>query len=215
MQIGKKKLVLDHLIVQKMDDDENATENVQSILTYGAQALFDSAQNTKDIVYTDNDLENLIIKTEQEPEVNPEETEKANLFAFAKIWTADKETGEELGDEDQADAWTQALQTITAEREKLTIQEIEKSGRGAGRRAKVSSQLHGRTLDLTTSRRARSITTSIGLTVRRNKQSLRANKKLLPLLLTQNRRMLVNLMSRHSRMTIPLLRLECQRTTGH
>jgi len=42
MQVGKKKLVLDHLIVQKMDDDEdNGGENVQSILTYGAQALFD------------------------------------------------------------------------------------------------------------------------------------------------------------------------------
>lgn len=51
MQIGKKKLVLDHLIVQKMDDDDDAGENVQSILTYGAQRLFDgSAENAKDIV---------------------------------------------------------------------------------------------------------------------------------------------------------------------
>ena len=37
---GKKKLVLDHLIVQKMDDQEN-TEDVQSILSYGARALFE------------------------------------------------------------------------------------------------------------------------------------------------------------------------------
>lgn len=50
MQIGKKKLVLDHLIVQKMDDDdENGGENVQSILTYGAQALFDSDKDIRDI----------------------------------------------------------------------------------------------------------------------------------------------------------------------
>ena len=49
MQIGKKKLVLDHLIVQKMDDEEDAAENVQSILTYGAQALFDEDQDSKDI----------------------------------------------------------------------------------------------------------------------------------------------------------------------
>lgn len=42
MQIGKKKLVLDHLIVQKMgDDDDGAGENIQSILTYGAQALYE------------------------------------------------------------------------------------------------------------------------------------------------------------------------------
>lgn len=51
MQIGKKKLVLDHLIVQKMDDDDSAGENVQSILTYGAQQLFNGTdENSKDIV---------------------------------------------------------------------------------------------------------------------------------------------------------------------
>lgn len=50
MQIGKKKLILDHLIVQKMDDDEdNGGEDVQSILTYGAQALFESEASSRDI----------------------------------------------------------------------------------------------------------------------------------------------------------------------
>lgn len=51
MQIGKKKLILDHLIVQKMDDDEDTGgENVQSILTYGAQALFNEDEGARDIV---------------------------------------------------------------------------------------------------------------------------------------------------------------------
>ena len=50
MQAGKKKLVLDHLIVQKMDDEE-AENNVQSILTYGAKALFEESdgQPNRDI----------------------------------------------------------------------------------------------------------------------------------------------------------------------
>lgn len=49
MQIGKKKLVLDHLIVQKMDDDEeNGGEDVNSILTHGAKALFESDQSQAD-----------------------------------------------------------------------------------------------------------------------------------------------------------------------
>ena len=43
IQVGKKKLVLDHLIVQKINDDDEASENVQSILTYGAQALFEES----------------------------------------------------------------------------------------------------------------------------------------------------------------------------
>lgn len=46
MQNGKKKLVLDHLIVQKMDDD--ASEDVQSILTFGAQALFQEGIDQSD-----------------------------------------------------------------------------------------------------------------------------------------------------------------------
>ena len=50
MHNGKKKLVLDHLIVQKMDDDDD-TEDVKSILMFGAQALFEeeSEQSAKDI----------------------------------------------------------------------------------------------------------------------------------------------------------------------
>ncbi len=41
MQTGKKKLVLDHLIVQTINDDEDGGEDVQSILTHGAKALFE------------------------------------------------------------------------------------------------------------------------------------------------------------------------------
>lgn len=50
MQTGKKKLVLDHLIVQKMDDDDTAGDDLQSIITFGARALFaDGDQSSKDI----------------------------------------------------------------------------------------------------------------------------------------------------------------------
>ena len=44
MQTGKKKLVLDHLIVQKMDDDDDA-EDVKSMLMFGAQALFQEGED--------------------------------------------------------------------------------------------------------------------------------------------------------------------------
>lgn len=50
MQTGKKKLVLDHLIVQNMDDNDGE-KDVQSILLFGAQTLFEQgdAQSAKDI----------------------------------------------------------------------------------------------------------------------------------------------------------------------
>ena len=47
MQTGKKKLVLDHLIVQKIDEDD--TEDLRSLLTFGAKALFEEGEGNHDI----------------------------------------------------------------------------------------------------------------------------------------------------------------------
>ncbi len=41
---ARRKLVLDHLIVQKMDADEGA-DDIQSILTFGASDLFNEDPN--------------------------------------------------------------------------------------------------------------------------------------------------------------------------
>lgn len=46
VQTGKKKLALDHLIVQKMDDEGG--DDVKSILTFGAKAVFEDTE-TNDI----------------------------------------------------------------------------------------------------------------------------------------------------------------------
>lgn len=56
-------------------------------------------------------------------------------FSFAQIWSADKDSLEEVADDDQGDSWAQTLQKITAEREKVQGQEIVSSGRGTRRRA--------------------------------------------------------------------------------
>ncbi|KAJ3911523.1 P-loop containing nucleoside triphosphate hydrolase protein [Lentinula edodes] len=137
MQIGKKKLVLDHLIVQKMDDDESAGENVQSILTYGAQQLFNESNgNSRDIIYSEADIDNLITKTEKEGDQENAPKEGA-AFSFAKIWTADKDELEEIADEDQfeVDSWARPLQRINDERAKKQAQEDEEHGKRASKYA--------------------------------------------------------------------------------
>ncbi|KAJ7654999.1 SNF2 family DNA-dependent ATPase [Mycena polygramma] len=141
VQVGKKKLVLDHLIVQKMDDDDDAGDNVESILTYGAQALFEADADARDIIYTDTDIDKLIDKTEQEAE--PEQTNEEGVlsFSFAKIWAAEKDSLEEvMEEEDQGDSWAQTLQKINEDREKVRAHEIATSGRGARRRAAAPKQ---------------------------------------------------------------------------
>ncbi|CAL1695101.1 unnamed protein product [Somion occarium] len=138
MQTGKKKLVLDHLIVQKMDDDDK--EDVQSILLFGAQTLFENgeAQASKEIHYSEHDIDNLIDKTEKEGNEVDQSSNKEALFSFAKVWSADKDSLEEMSDEtavqaEQVDSWAQTLERIAAER--LQAQEQEATGRGVRRKA--------------------------------------------------------------------------------
>ncbi|KAJ7169708.1 SNF2 family DNA-dependent ATPase [Mycena filopes] len=141
VQVGKKKLVLDHLIVQKMDDDDDAGDNVESILTYGAQALFQADAAARDIIYTDTDIDKLIDKTEQEAEPEQTNEEGALSFSFAKVWTAEKDSLQDLvEEEDQGDSWAQALQNLNEELEKTKANEIALSGRGARRRAAAPKQ---------------------------------------------------------------------------
>ncbi|KAF8846211.1 hypothetical protein BDN67DRAFT_918420 [Paxillus ammoniavirescens] len=141
MQAGKKKLVLDHLIVQKMDDDENGEDDLKSILTFGAKALFEEGdQASKDIIYTDNDLDRLIEKTEVEGGEQDIAGEPGLKFSFAKVWAAEKDTLEEVGDAvpdiEQGDSWAQALERIAAAKD--VAGEQEATGRGVRRKAAVA-----------------------------------------------------------------------------
>ncbi|KAI6008336.1 SNF2 family DNA-dependent ATPase [Pisolithus orientalis] len=140
MQAGKKKLVLDHLIVQKMDDDENGAGDLESILTFGAKELFEeNDQNARDIVYTDNDLDKLIEKTEVEGEQEEVTKDGGLKFSFAKVWAANKGTFEDIGNETPEphdDSWAQTLQRIAVA--KNTSQVHEATGRGVRRKAAAS-----------------------------------------------------------------------------
>jgi chromodomain-helicase-DNA-binding protein 4 len=151
-------MVLDHLIVQKMDDEDSAGATMQSILTYGAKALFDENQDDKDITCaylpihlswnmydkyvadTDNDIDNLIEKTEKEGDQEEGTQEQGFSFSFAKIWAAGKDTLEDVEadtPDDQGDSWAQALQRIAAVQEQRKVQEI--TGRGVRRRAAAAA----------------------------------------------------------------------------
>ncbi|KAI8990487.1 SNF2 family N-terminal domain-containing protein [Trametes punicea] len=140
MQTGKKKLVLDHLIVQKMDDESGTKEDVQSILMFGAKALFEENEESaaREIHYSEHDIDSLIEKTEKEGDQVETDAGAGSLFSFAKVWSAEKEGLEELPDEeadhpDEADSWVKALQLIATERAKEREQEV--TGRGVRRRA--------------------------------------------------------------------------------
>lgn len=100
--------------------------------------LLQGSNNTFLIVIldTDADIDKLIDKTEQEAEPEKTNEDGALSFSFAKIWAAEKDTLQEVvEEEDQGDSWAQALQNLTEELEKTKASEIALSGRGARRRA--------------------------------------------------------------------------------
>jgi len=123
---GKKKMVLDHLVVQQMDK-ENEEGDIDSMLLHGAAALYDTNEDgtaASDIRYTSKDVDDLIDKVEADAEAEAKAIEERDQrkdestdapsgadgaskpkesmsFAFAKIWEADtKRLQEVAGDEE-------------------------------------------------------------------------------------------------------------------
>ena len=168
MQTGKKKLVLDHLIVQKMDDDQKDADDVKSILMYGAKALFEEGNGeNRDIVCeyilfaqfpldrliafedSEQDIDQLIEKTEQGGDDQERDASSKSAFSFARIFSAGKDILEEMPDENEptkneADSWAQTLAHIAQVQAASQTRAVEISGRGVRRKAaqiKVKSEL--------------------------------------------------------------------------
>ena len=94
-----------------------------------------------DSIFSDSehDVDNLIEKTEKEGDNQEAESSSGsnNSFSFAKVWSADKDSLEEMADSaeanrEQVDAWAQALERLVAERKE---EASEVTGRGARRKA--------------------------------------------------------------------------------
>ena len=87
---------------------------------------------------SEHDIDNLIEKTEKEGDQVEPESGAGSLFAFAKVWSADKDGLEDMPDvvaetPDEADSWAKALQLIATERDKQREKEV--TGRGVRRKA--------------------------------------------------------------------------------
>ncbi|WVQ96489.1 hypothetical protein IAU59_003594 [Kwoniella sp. CBS 9459] len=140
---GKKKMVLDHLVVQQMGK-ENEEGDIDDLLLRGAEAVYSNTggMNLPDILYNSKNVDELIDKVEADAEAEAQETEnreraiangeaeptrsrQAAQFGFAKIWEADQnqllaaeEAGEGGGDDaDRLEVnWEQILENMRKEK---------------------------------------------------------------------------------------------------
>jgi chromodomain-helicase-DNA-binding protein 4 len=90
MQIGRKKMALDHVLIERMDREDDAGEDLESILRHGAQALFEDDSAVEDIVYDSASVDRLLVRSHIENTKISDEKSAESQFSFARVWANDK-----------------------------------------------------------------------------------------------------------------------------
>jgi len=90
MQIGRKKMALDHVLIERMDREDDAGEDLESILRHGAQALFEDDSTVEEIVYDSASVDRLLERSHIENTKTSDEKSAESQFSFARVWANDK-----------------------------------------------------------------------------------------------------------------------------
>jgi chromodomain-helicase-DNA-binding protein 4 len=87
VQIGRKKMALDHILIERMDDDDDAGLDMESILRYGAAAILEG--HTDEHRYDDAAIEKLLDRSQVEDTKAGEDNTAESQFSFARVWAND------------------------------------------------------------------------------------------------------------------------------
>ncbi|USP81376.1 hypothetical protein yc1106_08650 [Curvularia clavata] len=142
MQMGKKKMALDKVVIQDLDREDPEDEDVESILKYGAAELFKDDDAHQDIRYDDASIEKLLDRSQIESTQVGEDDSAESQFGFARIWVNEKGTLEDdfnIAEEESAPdpgVWDKILKERQAAAAAEALARAEAMGRG--RRAKAA-----------------------------------------------------------------------------
>jgi len=138
LQIGRKKLALDHLLIETMDNEEDAPNDVESVLKHGAAALFGEGNRKDAITYDSAAVDKLLDRSMMEETKTNEDKSAESAFAFARIWANDEGAlAEDMQDAEQTmnvGVWDQILQQRAEEARREAERNTETLGRGGRRR---------------------------------------------------------------------------------
>ncbi|KAJ5136201.1 hypothetical protein N7448_004755 [Penicillium atrosanguineum] len=145
---GKKKLALDHVLIERMEADEDE-EDLESILQHGAASLFDdddSADIHYDLPSIDKLLDRSQVEKKEQSSTNDSRSTEQPKFNFARVWQNDRGTLEEVAEETEeiipADvaAWEKILRERERDANEEEYSKLEGLGRGKRKRATVNYQ---------------------------------------------------------------------------
>ncbi|KAE8328355.1 PHD/FYVE-zinc-finger like domain-containing protein [Aspergillus sergii] len=139
MQIGKKKMVLDHVLIDRMVSEEDDGQDLESILRHGAQALFED-DDSGDIRYDSASVDKLLDRSQAEQVSSPNEDAPESQFSFARVWANDNQNLSELQDTEDPTSENSAIwEKILKEREEAAAEEARKAENfGRGKRKRVT-----------------------------------------------------------------------------
>jgi len=141
VQIGRKKMALDHILIEQMDAEEANDQDLESVLKHGAAEIF-SDDGDKDIKYDDLQIDRLIDRSQIENTNAGDDKSAETQFSFARVW-AHNELTDALpiteAEESAPDAGV--WEKILKERERAAAAEAAAAEEtfGRGRRAKMVS----------------------------------------------------------------------------
>lgn len=138
MQIGRKKMALDHVLIESMDNEDEAPDDLESILKFGASALFGDETDEKDIIrYDDASVDKLLDRSEVE-QTKTDDNGSTN-FALARVWAQDKgildaDLAEHEDPTLNMSVWDDILREREEEAKRIAEQNKVVLGRGGRRR---------------------------------------------------------------------------------
>ncbi|KAJ5082804.1 hypothetical protein N7532_011847 [Penicillium argentinense] len=148
MQKGKKKLALDHVLIERMEAD-GEDEDLESILRHGAQALFDD-DNSADVHYDSDSIEKILNRSQIEKVEQPVNTSSGGIseqhhFSFARVWQKERGALEEVTETEDSPADDTVWEQILRAREQQATEEASRTAEGFGRGKRKRAAVNYRT----------------------------------------------------------------------
>ncbi|KAH0351407.1 SNF2 family DNA-dependent chromodomain-containing ATPase, partial [Aureobasidium melanogenum] len=141
MSYGRRKMALDHVLIEQMDAEDATDRDLEGILRHGIKELFDD-DGDKDIKYDSASIDRLLEVSHIEHTKAGEDESAESTFSFARVW-ANNELEETTIEGPEAaevapdrDVWDKILR----ERERIAAVEAAAAEQafGRGRRAKAT-----------------------------------------------------------------------------
>ncbi|KAG5304531.1 SHREC complex subunit Mit1 [Histoplasma capsulatum G186AR] len=131
MQMGKKKMALDQVLIEHMDVEDDTEIDLEAILRHGADALFDDS-TTDDIHYDNEAIEKLLDRSQIENTKAGDDGSAESQFSFARVWV-NNTLSDKLGDSETATPSNTVWNKILQERERMAAEEAKANAQTLGR----------------------------------------------------------------------------------